>query len=72
MTPVVVGKRYTVKHVRGGSFVGRCVSAKGEFWEFRLESNVKGMSRDWEIGDVMAVRATFVGKLEEIPLDAQG
>lgn len=70
MAPPVVGKRYNVVHRRKGAFVGRCVSSKGEFWEFKLETMVEGMSTAWAIGDVMAVRAEFVGELEEIPLDA--
>ena len=68
----VVGKRCKVYLVRGTKFVGRCVSAKGEFWEFKLETFVLGDSRDWGIGDVMAVRAAFIAGIEEIPLDAKG
>lgn len=72
MRPPVVGKRYTVS-VRGkGSFIGRCVSAKGEHWEFSIEGMVVGVFRDWWIGDVIAVRAALVAQLVEIPLDAQG
>jgi len=72
MTPPVVGKRYKVYSWRKGEFVGRCLSSKGEFWEFKLETFVEGTTRDWGIGDTMAVRAAFVGKLQEMPLDAQG
>ena len=72
MAPPVVGKRYKVYALRKGDFVGRCVSSKGEFWHFKLETFVEGMSTSWEIGDVMSVRATLVGTLQEFPLDAQG
>ena len=72
MAPQVVGKRYKFKGSAHGWIVGRCVSAKGEFWEFKLETYVAGFNRNWSFGDVMAVRASYVEELEEIPLDAQG
>lgn len=72
MAPPVVGKRFK-GWVRGrGDFVGRCISARGYFWEFKVENRVEGEARVWEIGDVMAVGETDVVGLEEIPLDAQG
>lgn len=71
MAPPVVGKRYRGWISGRGDFVGRCVSARGSFWEFKVEGRVEGRSRVWEIGDVMAVGATCVGSLVEIPLDAQ-
>lgn len=68
----MVGKRYTVTVQGKGSFIGRCVSAKGEHWEFTIEGMVVGVFRDWWIGDGIAVQATLVKELEEIPLDAAG
>ena len=70
MAPPVVGKRYRVEHVQGGSFVGRCVSAKGDAWEFSVEGMLVGKYRDWWIGDMIAVQAALACGLEEIPLDA--
>lgn len=72
MRQPVVGKRYKGSYIRGGLFVGRCVSVRGEFWEFKLENLVAGLDRDWGIGDLMSVWKALVGTLVEIPLDAQG
>lgn len=72
MVPPVVGKRYRGWIQGRGDFVGECYSSKGPFWEFKVEVQVKGRARIWEIGEVMAVGASFVGSLVEIPLDAKG
>ena len=72
MAPPVVGKRYRGWISDRGDFVGQCTASKGPFWEFKVEVQVKGRVRIWEIGEVMAVGASFVGALREIPLDAQG
>ena len=72
MAPPVVGKRYNVTDRRMGAFVGRCVWAEGQYWEFELESFVGEANSNYGIGDTMAVRVEFVSELEEIPLDAKG
>jgi len=72
MKPPVVGKRYYCWVSRVSWVVGTCTSAKGLFWEFKLERLVEGMSRDWGIGDVISVRASWVEELREVPFDAEG
>lgn len=72
MATPVVGKRYKGWISGRGDFVGRCVTARGSFWEFKVENRVEGRARVWEIGQLMAVGAASVGALVEIPLDAIG
>lgn len=70
MTSPVVGKRYRVHGWRKGRFVGKCLAAGGGFWEFELVSVVEGLCSGWAVGDVVAIRTTSVGLLEEVPLGA--
>ena len=69
MAPPVVGKRYRVRGWRKGRFVGTCVSAARESWQFKLESQVEGLISGWVIGEVVPVGVSSVGALQEVPFD---
>lgn len=58
------GQKLKIKHSRKGEFIGIATenfdTVKSKWWPIKAQDFVKGMSQDWEPGERIPCRGSFV------------